>query len=239
MTTMITPASTDMTTQASVPFFKHLPSATSNPEFYLTVYAAIMIFDGCLNVIHSAVEYWGQYRAANTIHDKLLDVVMRGSIRFFTVTPVGRIINRFSKDIETIDGSLNSSLSVVISRVANLISAVVVVAVIVPWFLLPALVISYVYWQYSVVYVSRQCHLSLLGTNVQLRVGRSLRRLEATLRSPIFSGFNEILDGIITVRAFSAESRFFKQLCLAVDKTNSASYYYWVSSANWEGMARG
>lgn len=59
------------------------------------------------------------------IHDKLLDVVLKGSIRFFTVTPVGRIINRFSKDIETIDGSLNGSLRVVITFIASLIGAVV------------------------------------------------------------------------------------------------------------------
>jgi ABC-type multidrug transport system fused ATPase/permease subunit len=51
--------------------------------------------------------------------------VHTGSIRFFTVTPVGRILNRFSKDIETIDGSLMSSLETVIVYVASLIGAVV------------------------------------------------------------------------------------------------------------------
>jgi len=58
----------------------------------------------------------------------------------------------------------------VISYGASLVGAVVVVAFIVPWFLVPAAIIAYLYWQYSVLY---------------LRVGRSLRRLEATLKSPI------------------------------------------------------
>ena len=73
-------------------------------------------------------------------------------------------------DIETVDSSLNGSLQIVISYAASLVGAVVVVAFIVPWFLVPAAIIAYLYWQYSVLY---------------LRVGRSLRRLEATLKSPI------------------------------------------------------
>lgn len=48
------------------------------------------------------------------------------------------------------------------------------------------------------------------------------------LKSPIFSGFAELLDGVISVRAFSVEARFMKQLCERVDKTHSAFYYYWV-----------
>ena len=43
------------------------------------------------------------------------------------------------------------------------------------------------------------------------------------------SGFAEVLDGVVSVRAFSDEARFVAQLCEAVDKTNSAFYYYWVS----------
>lgn len=101
----------------------------------------------------------------------------------------------------------------VIVYVANLFVAVAVVATIVPWFLVPAAIISYLYYQYTLLY---------------LRAGRSVRRLEATLRSPIYSGFAEVLDGVVSVRAFGVEERFFKTLCEQVDKTQSASYYYWM-----------
>jgi hypothetical protein len=57
-------------------------------------------------------------------------------------------------DIETIDSSLNSGLRTVIIYVANLFGALAVVAVIVPWFLLPAAIISWLYLQYSILYVS-------------------------------------------------------------------------------------
>ncbi|KIR42549.1 ATP-binding cassette transporter [Cryptococcus deuterogattii 99/473] len=144
------------------------PSAETDPTFYLAVYTAI-------GVASSGIGAWSSYRAA---------VIMRATVRFFSVTPLGRIINRFSR------GELDPQMHV-----------------------LPAALISYLYYQYSVLY---------------LRVGRSLRRLEATLRSPIFSGFAELLDGVISVRAFSAEARFMEQLCKQVDQTNQAFYYYWL-----------
>jgi hypothetical protein len=56
--------------------------------------------------------------------------------------------------VETIDSSLNSSLRTVVGMVASLIGAVALVAVIIPWFLVPAAVISYIYYKLSVAYVS-------------------------------------------------------------------------------------
>ena len=199
--------------QASLPAKLHFPSAVTNPGFYLAVYAIIVLSDAFLGVVSTAVGAWSSYRAAKNLHNRLLDSVLRGTIRFFNTTPIGRIVNRFSKDVETIDSSLNSGLRTVVVYIAGLFGAIAVVAVIVPWFLVPAAIISYLYWHYTVQY---------------LRVGRSLRRLEATSRSPIFSGFAELLDGVISVRAFSVEKRFMQNLCEQVDKTNSAFYYYWM-----------
>ncbi|EIW69963.1 hypothetical protein TREMEDRAFT_38635 [Tremella mesenterica DSM 1558] len=210
----VLPSSNDtVSVLASIPADTIRPSAVTHPSFYLTIYAAIVLGDALINVVSSGVGAWSSYRAAKNLHNRLLDSVLRGTIRFFTTTPVGRIVNRFSKDIETIDSSLNSGLRTVIIYIASLFGAIGVVAVIVPWFLLPAAVISYLYWHYAVQY---------------LRVGRSLRRLEATSRSPIFSGFAELLDGVVSVRAFSVERRFMKTLCQQVDETNAAFYYVWM-----------
>ena len=190
-----------------------LPSANVDPLFYLNTYTAIVLGTAILATVSGAIGSWASYRAATTLHNRLLERVMRATVRFFNVTPVGRIINRFSKDIETIDGSLNGSLRTVLAYSSALIGAIAVVAVIVPWFLIPAAIISYLYYRYTVLY---------------LRVGRSLRRLDATSRSPIFSGFAEVLDGVVSVRAFCAEKRFFNTLCEQVDKNNAPYYYYWM-----------
>ena len=58
-----------------------------------------------------------------------------------------------------------------------------------------------------------------------LNTGRDLRRMESNSRSPIFSGFGELLEGIVTVRAFSAEQRFLDSLHTKVDLTTRVSYF--------------
>ncbi|CAK9786601.1 putative ATP-binding cassette transporter protein YOR1 [Cutaneotrichosporon oleaginosum] len=201
------------TVQAIPPF--NLPSADDHPGYYLGGYAIIMVGSALLMVVTNGIGAWGSYRAAKSLHDRLLDSVVHGTIRFFNTTPVGRIINRFSKDVETIDMRLNSSSRTVITFTASLVFTIGMIAYIIPQFLIPAAFISALYYYYTVLY---------------LRTGRSLRRLEATTRSPIFSGFAELLDGIISVRAFSAERRMFSKLCEQVDLSNSAFYYYWMTN---------
>jgi hypothetical protein len=60
-----------------------------------------------------------------------------------------------------------------------------------------------------------------------LNTGRDLRRMESNSRSPIFSGFGELLEGIVTVRAFSAEQRFLDGLHTKIDLTTQVSIISW------------
>lgn len=73
-----------------------------------------------------------------------------------------------------------------------------------PYFLFPAIFIGYAYRQLAIGY---------------LNTGRDLRRMESNTRSPIFSDFGELLEGIVTVRAFSAERRFLNNLHAKIDVT--------------------
>ena len=77
-------------------------------------------------------------------------------------------------------------------------------SVVFPWFGIPALVIGLTYRALAIGY---------------LNTGRDLRRMESNSRSPIFSDFGELLEGIVTVRAFSAEKRFLDNLHLKIDTT--------------------
>jgi ABC-type multidrug transport system fused ATPase/permease subunit len=77
-------------------------------------------------------------------------------------------------------------------------------SVVFPFFLVPAACLGYVY---------RELALRYLNT------GRDLRRMESNSRSPIFSDFGELLEGIVTVRAFSAEKRFMDNLHKKIDMT--------------------
>ena len=137
----------------------------------------------------------------------------------------GRLLNRFGKDIETIDSSLAGSLQAVNSSLASFFASILIVAyvfflfvsidhqqvisAVFPQFLLPAVFIGYGYYVLAIGY---------------LNTGRDLRRMESNTRSPIFSDFGELLEGIVTVRAFAAERRFLNNLHTKIDVTTKVSY---------------
>lgn len=77
-------------------------------------------------------------------------------------------------------------------------------SVIFPLFIVPATVIGFFYRALAIGY---------------LNTGRDLRRMESNTRSPIFANFGELLEGIVTVRAFSAEQRFLNDHTTKIDLT--------------------
>ncbi|TFK37278.1 multidrug resistance-associated ABC transporter [Crucibulum laeve] len=191
------------------------PSATQHPLFYVSIYAAIGLASTLVSTLSVTAQYTGGLKAARILFKELLVTVVRATFKFHDTTPQGRMLNRFGKDVTTIDGSLTSSLQSVNSSLANFFAAILTVAVVFPYFLIPALFIGLAYRELAIGY---------------LNTGRDLRRMESNSRSPIFSDFGEILEGIVTVRAFSAERRFFDNLHTKIDMTTKMFYAFWMTN---------
>ncbi|KAA1467006.1 P-loop containing nucleoside triphosphate hydrolase protein [Dentipellis sp. KUC8613] len=196
-------------------FISSLPRAQDQPLFYIGVYAAIGVATGIVRILANITQYTGGLRASRVLFRKLLDSVVRATMRWHDTTPQGRILNRFSKDIEAIDSSLSFSLQAVNSSLANFAASVITVAVVFPFFLIPAFVIGILYRMLAIGY---------------LNTARDLHRMESNTRSPIFAEFHELLEGIVTVRAFSAEQRFLDTLHTKIDLTTRMWYTLWMSN---------
>ena len=84
-----------------------------------------------------------------------------------------------------------------------------------PLFIFPAIFLGLFYRRAAIAY---------------LNTGRDIRRMESNTRSPIFANFNELLEGIVTVRAFSAEERFLSDLYTKVDLTTQMWYTFWMTN---------
>ncbi|KAI0317356.1 ABC transporter type 1, transmembrane domain-containing protein [Amylostereum chailletii] len=192
-----------------------LPSAQEKPLFYVGVYASIGLLTALMTIMSTIVQYTGALRASRLLFEKLLTSVVRATMRWYDTTPEGRILNRFSKDVETVDSSLASSLQSVNSSFATFIASVLTIAFVFPVFLVPAFIISLAYRFLAIGY---------------LNTGRDLRRMESNTRSLVFSGFGELLEGIVTVRAFSAEQRFLDAFHGKVDLTNRMWYFFWMTN---------
>ncbi|KAF7321054.1 hypothetical protein HMN09_00192800 [Mycena chlorophos] len=197
-------------------FFDHQwPNASEHPLFYVGVYAAIGFSSALVTILSAVAQITGALRASRLLFKSLLVTVVRATFRFHDTTPQGRMLNRFGKDIETIDTSLSSSLQQVNSSLAGFAAAIITVTVVFPAFLFPASIIGYFYYIYAIGY---------------LNTGRDLRRMESNSRSPIFSDFGELLQGIVTVRAFAAEKRFLDNLHTRIDNTTKMWYTFWMTN---------
>ncbi|KAG7443764.1 multidrug resistance-associated ABC transporter [Guyanagaster necrorhizus] len=193
----------------------HLPDAREHPLFYVGVYAAIGVGAALVSVMSTTAQFTGALRASRILFQQLLVTVVRATFRFHDTTPQGRMLNRFGKDIEVIDSSLAGSMQAVNSSLASFFASILTVAVIFPVFLIPATLIGFIYRELAIGY---------------LNTGRDLRRMQSNTRSPIFSDFGELLEGIVTVRAFSAEKRFLDNLHKKIDTTTKMWYGFWMTN---------
>ncbi|MED6275104.1 hypothetical protein CHARACLAT_023058, partial [Characodon lateralis] len=74
--------------------------------FYLGIYggltAATILFGFMRNIILFTV----LVKSAQTLHNTMFNAILRAPVRFFDINPIGRVLNRFSKDIGQVDSML-------------------------------------------------------------------------------------------------------------------------------------
>ena len=101
---------------------------------------------------------------------------------FFDTTPAGRILNRFSKDIDVLESAIPQSLKSFLMTASGVVQVIIVVSIATPFFLvlLIPIAIFFIFLQRFYIPTSRQ-----------------LKRLEATTRSPVIANFGETLQGIL------------------------------------------
>lgn len=138
----------------------------------------------------------------------MFHAVMRAPLGYFERTPVGVILNRFSRDVQVIDEVLVRVISGFFRTLIVVISIVFVIGGALPPFLLMIIPLSIFYQWIMKLYLS---------------TSREIKRLDAVSRSPIFSWFQESLGGLPTIRAFKQQSRFIASETLRMDRNLMAS----------------
>ena len=147
-------------------------------------------------------------RASRVLHNDLLDKVMACPVAFFDSTPIGRVLNRFSSDLQTIDEELSSNISQLFNAGFNVLAAVGGIAGATKGtFLLILFPLSLVYYQ-------AQIFFRKSSTEIQ--------RLESISKSPIYANFSQTLAGISTIRAYGDQGAFISQFEKNADKNSVA-----------------
>jgi ABC-type multidrug transport system fused ATPase/permease subunit len=153
---------------------------------YLGMYAFISIAVAVLTYIKSLAFTYCGIEAASTLHARLLRAVLNARLTFFDVTPLGRILQRFSRDTDTIDNALPAGWNSTAEFVLGLITVILTICVIEPTMIPFFLPIGFLYFRVQAYFRSSY---------------REIKRLDSTSGSPIFSHFAETLAGLQTIRA--------------------------------------
>lgn len=183
--------------------------------FYILVYGIIGLLYAFVATNRVLWTFLAGVRASNSVFKKVLRRILRAKLRFFDKTPLGRIMNRFSKDIESIDQELTPYAEGMFAFVISCISILSLITVITPGFLFFACIIAYFYYLVGTYYIS---------------LSRELKRFDSITRSPIHQHFSESLTGVATIRAYGVEMRFMKHNLAAVDNNNRPFFYMWVAN---------
>ena len=181
---------------------------------YIAVYVGLGLILALMTFVRTVCMAHFCLRASRRLHEDLVGSVMRAPLSFFDVTPTGRIVSRFSKDMHSIDQEVLEFADFFLFMIASLAFTLVAVLAATPWFAVATLPILVVYL--------RQVHR-------YRQVSRECKRLESVARSPVFAHFSETLGGIPTIRAYGAHRRFAAANLRLVDALNEAYYLNKVS----------
>ncbi|KAM4729299.1 LOW QUALITY PROTEIN: ATP-binding cassette sub-family C member 2-like [Anableps anableps] len=171
----------------------------------------LFVFLGTLLLANAAVN------ASHILHSRLLNNVLRVPIVFFDTTPLGRILNRFAKDIFIIDEAISQLFSSWIMYLLGILGTLFFLCLSTPFFIIVIIPLAVIYFFVQRFYIP---------------TSRQLRRLESVSSSPIYSHFGETVSGLSVIRAYNHQERFLKHNEVTIDE-NLKTIYSRIMSNRW------
>uniref|UniRef100_A0A8C5BPB2 ATP-binding cassette, sub-family C (CFTR/MRP), member 9 n=1 Tax=Gadus morhua TaxID=8049 RepID=A0A8C5BPB2_GADMO len=185
-------------------------------SYYLPVFTILCGAGITLCLVTSlTVEFLG-LSAATNLHHNLLNKIIHAPIRFFDVTPLGQILNRFSADTNIIDQHIPPTLESLTRSTLLCLSAIGVIASITPAFLLALLPLAVAFY-----FIQKY-----------FRVASNFSKIDISTQLPLLCHFSETAEGLTTIRAFRHEARF-KQRMLELTDTNNTAYLFLSAANRW------
>ncbi|XP_062841096.1 multidrug resistance-associated protein 1 [Trichomycterus rosablanca] len=186
-------------------------------DMRLGVYGALGLSQGISVFWYSIAVSLGGILASRYLHQTMLHDVLRSPMSFFERTPSGNLVNRFSKETDTIDSVIPSIIRMFMGSLFNVLGSCTVILIATPLvaIIIPPLGLLYFFVQRFYVASSRQ-----------------LKRLESVSRSPVYTHFNETLLGTSVIRAFGVQQRFIGESDRRVDH-NQKAYFPSIVANRW------
>ena len=182
-------------------------------ETYLVLILSLFV----LGLARSFYTFYICVKGSDKLHNAMFRSIIRAPMNFFDNNPIGKILSRFSQDIDWMD-ILIPYTSFSASRILVLIFGSILVTLLInPWLILGLVPLCVGF------YFLRKYYLSL---------SRNIKRLEGITRSPMSTHVNSTLSGIYTIRSLKAESYFFDSYCQYQD-VHTSTWFLFQATARW------
>ncbi|XP_066924409.1 multidrug resistance-associated protein 1-like [Clytia hemisphaerica] len=184
-----------------------LQTSKTSRNLFLRLYALLGFIQAFFVLLLALVLAIASYKSSKKLHSELLDTIMHCPMAFFEATPIGRIMNRFTKDINSLDYELPQNVQTFLINAMGLVGVVYVVSFATPYvmaFFFPIII------------------LYIIVQRIYVKSSRQLKRIISINQSPIFNHFMESINGASTIRAFGKVDEFIDENHRRIDKLQSA-----------------
>ena len=182
-------------------------AADESLVWYLAIYVALGVLAVLLQSASYAFLFLRGLNASTSLHDKLLEGVLRSPMSFFDRTPSGWITNRMSRDMGAVDESIPSILDSFLQCLIEVFTTLALISLAMPTFIAILIPLLFYYVREGRFYV---------------RSSREIKRLDSVSRSPIYANFGETLDGTPVIRAYQKQAQFVAKNYALLDRNQRA-----------------
>jgi ATP-binding cassette subfamily C (CFTR/MRP) protein 1 len=203
---------------ASNIFLEKWGDSPTDDSFYVVMYCSLGLGAGLCTYFRCVILYLSGVKGSVNLHDKAVNALVRAPVNlFYDVTPIGRILNRLTKDMDEIDSNLAFCIGGALACTAGLVGTLAICLVFAPWvvFIVP---------------IVGTC--SVLAQQLFLAGQREASRLNRISKSPIVTHFSTTISGVQSIRGYQATIPFQETFRTLLDENNRAQFFQ-ISSEMW------
>lgn len=186
-------------------------------KLYVTLYVVFAVLTVFFTGIQFTMLGYMNNRSAKMLNVKAVEKILHVPMSFMDTNPLGRVLNRFTKDTDSLDNQLGEQIRLFMFPFATIIGIIILCCCYLPWFLIAVPFLVFVFVFFSSLYSGSS---------------REIKRLEAVQRSVVYNNFNEVLSGMTVIKAYKAESRFIEKNDYLLNRMNEA-YFLSIANQRW------
>lgn len=185
--------------------------------FYIAIYAVLTFLAVAVMVLQFSGLIYIMNRASRILNIRAAEKILHVPMSYMDITPMGRIINRFTKDTDTLDNEMGDKIAMITYFFCTICGIFILCIIYLPWF---AIAIPLVVFIFTCV------------VNFYQASGREIKRVEAVQRSHVYNNFNETLTGMETIKGYNRNQVYIDKNVHLIDRMNEA-YYITVANQRW------